>query len=190
MARLLRDHGPARFRPRPAVADRYASLARAVAYQQLAGAAASTIWGRTVAALEAAGHGVDPVGVLALGEAPLRAAGLSGAKAGTLLALADACERGAVDLAGMGRASDEAIIEELTAVRGIGRWTAQMFLMGALHRLDVWPTGDLGVRAGFAMAHGLSEQPTPKALEELGAHLAPYRSVVAWWCWREVDAAR
>jgi 3-methyladenine DNA glycosylase/8-oxoguanine DNA glycosylase len=79
------------------------------------------------------------------------------------------------------------VIEHLTVVRGIGPWTAQMFLLFDLRRLDVWPTGDYGVRAGFAKAHSLPEPPTERAMASLGDPFTPYRSVLAWWCWREVD---
>jgi 3-methyladenine DNA glycosylase/8-oxoguanine DNA glycosylase len=82
---------------------------------------------------------------------------------------------------------DAAVIEHLTVVRGIGPWTAQMFLLFDLRRLDVWPTGDYGVRAGFARAFGLPELPSERKLAALGEPFAPYRSVLAWWCWREVD---
>jgi 3-methyladenine DNA glycosylase/8-oxoguanine DNA glycosylase len=174
----------------PRVDDRFASLARAVAYQQLAGSAAAAIWGRAVGAIEAAGHRVDPAGVMAIGEGPLRAAGLSGSKVATLTALAEACLDGSVDLARAGRASDEAVTEQLVQVRGIGVWTAQMFLMNALHRLDVWPVGDLGVRNGFALAFDHDALPTPKALDALGEPYRPYRSILAWWCWQEVHASR
>jgi DNA-3-methyladenine glycosylase II len=84
--------------------------------------------------------------------------------------------------------SDEEVVARLSAVRGIGRWTAEMFLMFQLGRLDVWPVGDYGVRKGYARAYGLEELPTPKALSVLGEPLRPYRSVAAWYCWRAVEA--
>jgi 3-methyladenine DNA glycosylase/8-oxoguanine DNA glycosylase len=87
----------------------------------------------------------------------------------------------------IGRLSDEAVVEHLTRVRGIGPWTADMFLLGTLARLDVWPTGDYGVRAGFAAAWGLDGVPTPKELVVMGEPFRPYRSLVAWYCWRAVD---
>ena len=95
--------------------------------------------------------------------------------------------RGEISLGRIGALDDEAVIAALIPVWGIGRWTAQMFLMFTLHRLDVWPTGDLGVRIGFAKAWGLGERPTPGELEVLGDPYRPDRSVVAWYCWRAAD---
>ena len=180
-------HGPLRLHSAPAPADRFATLVRAVCYQQLAGAAAGAIWSRVV---EAAGGEVTPAALLALGPDALRACGLSGAKAATFLALSEAVEQGDVRLESTGRMSDEAVVEMLTTVRGIGRWTAEMFLLSTLHRPDVWPTADLGVRTGFGMAFGLDVAPTAGELEALGEPFRPYRSVIAWWCWREVDDRR
>jgi 3-methyladenine DNA glycosylase/8-oxoguanine DNA glycosylase len=96
-------------------------------------------------------------------------------------------ELGEVRLDRVGRLSDDEVVEHLTTVRGIGRWTAQIFLLFDLGRPDVWPTGDLGVRTGFAAAYGLAGPPTAAELEALGAPFAPARSVLAWWCWREAD---
>lgn len=87
----------------------------------------------------------------------------------------------------MSRMSDEAVIESLIGVRGIGRWSAEMFLMAELYRMDVWPTGDLGVRNGYRLIYGLAEMPTPKELEVLGDKFRPYRSIAAWYCWRAAD---
>jgi 3-methyladenine DNA glycosylase/8-oxoguanine DNA glycosylase len=186
MAELVRRHGPMTAPPRVAVADRFENLAEAIAYQQLAGRAAATIWGRVRALYD--GGPLDPGTVLATPEADLRGAGLSAAKAAAILDLAAHAADGRLELHRMGRLSDEAVIDELVAVRGIGRWTAQMFLIFALGRLDVWPTGDLGVRTGWGVAHGLPEPPSPKELEQAAESLRPYRSVVAWYCWRAVDA--
>ena len=113
--------------------------------------------------------------------------GLSRAKLASIRDLAEHASDGRVVLERIGRLSDDDVIEHLTAVRGIGPWTAQMFLMFTLHRLDVWPTGDLGVRIGFAKAWGLAERPTPGELEVLGEPYRPDRSVVAWYCWRAAD---
>ena len=104
-----------------------------------------------------------------------------------MLDLATRSAEGTVRLERIGRLDDEEVIAHLTVVRGIGRWTAQMFLLFHLRRLDVWPTGDLGVRVGFARAYDLAAPPTPRELDDLGDAAAPYRSVLAWWCWREAD---
>jgi len=186
MAALVERHGPMRTPPTVPVDRRFENLAEAIAYQQLAGRVAATIWGRVRALFD--DGPLDPVAVLATSEADLRGAGLSGAKTAAILDLAAHAADGRLELQRMGRLGDEVVIDELVAVRGIGRWTAQMFLIFALRRLDVWPTGDLGVRAGYGLAYGLSESPTPKVLEELGQPLRPFRSLAAWYCWRAVEA--
>jgi DNA-3-methyladenine glycosylase II len=163
----------------------FAALVRSVTYQQLAGAAAAAIHGRLVAAL---GGDVTPEGVLALSSEALRAAGLSGNKAASLRDLSTKVLDGTVvlDPRGLSREGDEEVITRLSSVRGIGRWSAEMFLMFQLRRLDVWPTGDLGVRRGYGVAWGIN-MPTPRQLEPLGDPFRPYRTVVAWYCWRAAE---
>jgi 3-methyladenine DNA glycosylase/8-oxoguanine DNA glycosylase len=165
----------------------FAVLASSICHQQLAGAAARTIHGRFVAAC---GGRPTPATVLALGEAPLRAAGLSAAKAASVLDLAERAADGRLHLGSLHRRDDEAVIAELVQVRGIGRWTAEMFLMFRLGRLDVWPVDDLGVRMGWGLVHDLPERPTPRALADAGDAVRPVRSVAAWYCWRAVDLHR
>jgi 3-methyladenine DNA glycosylase/8-oxoguanine DNA glycosylase len=184
LAGLIDRHGPPPPRRRVPVARRFDHLARGIVYQQLAGRAAASIHGRMVAALDGT---VTAERVLATPEAELRACGLSGAKTASLLDLADKVASGEVALERMGRLSDDDVVAHLTVVRGIGPWTAQMFLMNALGRLDVWPTGDYGVRAGFARAWGMDALPEPKDLHGLGEPFRPFRSVVAWYCWRAAD---
>ena len=186
-AELVGRHGPPRFRRRPRVAERFEAVARSVAYQQLAGRAAAVIWGR---AQTAVGAPFTARQVLATSPDDLRAAGLSAAKAAAIFDLADQVTSARIDFSGMGYQSDEEVIASLIQVRGVGRWTAQMFLMFSLRRLDVWPTGDLGVRVGYGFAHEFDEAPTAVELEPLGESLRPYRSVAAWYCWREVEARR
>jgi DNA-3-methyladenine glycosylase II len=183
MRRLVAEAGPIRLRP-PAESN-IASLVRAIVYQQLAGAAASAIHGRLIDAL---GGEVTAESILSLPAEKLRAAGLSGNKAASLQDLASKVLDGTVvlDPAGLRAESDDEVVTRLSAVRGIGRWTAEMFLMFQLRRLDVWPTGDLGVRKGFGLAWGIPT-PTPKQLEPLGDPYRPYRSVVAWYCWRAAE---
>lgn len=185
MAALIERHGPPRFGAKGATSARYESLARAVAYQQLAGNAAAAIWGRVK--LLADDEHLTPARVLEVGEVPLRAAGLSGTKAASLLDLAAKTEDGTVRLDRLGRMKDEDVVAELTQVRGIGPWTAEMFLIFDLHRLDVWPVTDYGVQSGYAIAHGLTERPKPRELDGLGDRFRPYRSVAAWYCWRAVE---
>ena len=184
LAALIERFGPPPRRRRVHSTQRFAALAEIIVYQQLAGKAAATIHGRFEQAL---GGVVTPESVLAATPELLASAGLSRAKAASIRDLAEKVVTGEVALERIGRLSDEALIEHLTRVRGIGPWTAQMFLLGTLGRLDVWPTGDYGVRAGFAAAWGLSGIPSPQELVALGEPFTPYRSLVAWYCWRVLD---
>jgi len=183
MRRLVAAAGPARVRP-PAESH-FEALVRAIVYQQLAGAAAAAIHGRLIAAL---GGQVTPQRLLSLPDEALRSAGLSGGKTASLRDLAAKIGDGTVvlDPAGLRAESDAEVVARLSTVRGIGKWTAEMFLMFQLRRLDVWPTGDLGVRKGFGLAWGIPT-PTAKELEPLGDPYRPYRSVVAWYCWRAAE---
>jgi len=184
LADLFDRHGPPPSRRRVPVERRFGDLARNIVYQQLAGRAAASIHGRFVDSLDG---DVCAERVLATPEPVLRSCGLSGSKASSILDLADKVASGAVALDRIGRLSDEEVVAHLTVVRGIGPWTAQMFLMSTLSRLDVWPVGDYGVRAGYARAWDLDDVPSPKELEALGAPYRPYRSLVAWYCWRVAD---
>jgi DNA-3-methyladenine glycosylase II len=183
IARLLAEAGPPSF-PAPGESH-FATLVRAITFQQLAGPAARSIHGRLIAAL---GGDVAPEGLLALADETLRAVGLSGAKVASLRDLSAKVLDGAVVLEPrrLARLSDTDVTARLSEVRGIGRWTAEMFLMFQLRRPDVWPTGDLGVRRGYGLAWGIA-MPTPKQLESLGEPYRPYRSVVAWYCWRAAE---
>lgn len=160
----------------------FESLARSIVYQQLAGAAAATIWGRLTTVT---GSPINPQRLSLCSDEELRACGLSAAK---LRALRDLSAQAArLKLSSIHRAPDQLVIQRLTEVRGIGVWTAQMFLMFHLGRLDVWPNADLGVREGYRRVFGLSERPTDKALLPLGEVFRPYRSVAAWYMWRAVE---
>ena len=141
-------------------------------YQQLAGKAASSIHGRFVTTL---GGEVTPQRVLATAPEALTGSGLSGAQAASIRDLADRAADGRVRLDRIGRLPDEAVVEHLTQVRGIGPWTAEMFLLSVLGRIDVWPVGDYGVRVGFARGWGLDAVPAPKELVELGEFLGLVR---------------
>jgi 3-methyladenine DNA glycosylase/8-oxoguanine DNA glycosylase len=179
---LLERHGPPRgIRPTPP-ADRFESLARSIAFQQLSTRVAATIWGRVQ---DAVGP-LDPESVLDTPAAVLRGAGLSQAKTDAISDLARRDAEGSLDLRAVSRWDDQEVIEHLTQVRGIGEWTAQMFLIFDLGRTDVWPSGDLGVRAGWASANG-EEPMQERVFRSVGEPFAPHRSVMAWWCWREVD---
>lgn len=165
--------------------DNFGALCGSVLYQQLAGAAAATIHRRFLELFE--GGVPTPSHVLALPTETYRGAGLSGAKTKAITSLAEAVVAGSVDLDNVHRHDDASVVEQLSSVHGIGRWTAEMFLMFDLGRLDIWPTGDFGVRKGWMVAHDLGEMPAPKAFEACGDPFRPYRSIAAWYCWRAAD---
>ncbi len=185
MARLVAVHGPARIAPAAPIARRFERLAHSIVHQQLAGAAARTIWDRTCAVI---GGPFTADAVLDTDPERLKAAGLSRAKLAALVDLAAHVDDGRVRLDTIGRRNDAEVIGELVQVRGIGPWTAQMFLIFALDRLDVWPVGDLGVRHGWGRAYGWTTPPTPEELGDLGDPFRPHRSVAAWYCWAAAGA--
>jgi DNA-3-methyladenine glycosylase II len=162
----------------------FEALARAITFQQLSGKAAGTIYGRFEAAV---GGVLTPEAVLATPVEELRAAGLSAAKAASVTDLASKVLDGTVPVDSLKKLGDDELVERLVVVRGIGRWTAEMFLIFQLRRLDVWPVDDLGVRKGYGIAWQLPTMPTPKELAALGEPLRPYRSVAAWYCWRATE---
>jgi DNA-3-methyladenine glycosylase II len=186
LADLVVRVGPIRHRPRDPEGP-FAALVRAIVFQQLAGRAAQAIYGRVRAAV---GGALTPETLNAASDETLRAAGLSGNKLASLRDLSVKVLNGTVVLSRTSRRSDEELIERLTTVRGIGRWTAEMYLMFQLRRLDVWPVDDLGVRQGYALAWKLDRPPTPKQLEPLGERFRPYRSIVARYCWAAVPLLR
>lgn len=164
------------------------SLAESIAYQQLSGKAAATIFGR-VRALYPKRKWLDPKLVLATSDEALRACGLSRGKTVAIKDLATKTLDGTVPSGRvLARMSDEEIIERLTAVRGIGRWTVEMLLLFELGRLDVWPVADYGVQKGFAKTFGRRKLPTQKQFLTIGEKWRPYRSVAAWYFWRALDA--
>jgi DNA-3-methyladenine glycosylase II len=163
----------------------FAALVRSIVYQQLAGRAAAAIHSRLVAAL---GHDVSPEALIALPSDALRGAGLSANKAASLRDLASKVldDTVVLDPGRIRRESDDEVVARLCTVRGIGEWTAQMFLLFQLRRMDVWPAGDLGVRKGYGLAWGVP-MPSQRELGPLGDPYRPYRSVVAWYCWRACE---
>jgi DNA-3-methyladenine glycosylase II len=164
------------------------ALAESIAYQQLSGKAAATIWGR-VRALYPRRKYLDPRRVLATPDERLRAAGLSRSKVAAIKDLAAKTIDGTVPSAhALAKMSDDEIIVRLTTVRGIGRWTVEMLLLFDLGRPDVWPVHDYGVQKGFAKTFGRRKLPKPKQLMKLGEKFRPYRSVAAWYFWRALDA--
>ena len=182
MRSLLRAHGPVRIPKSPD--SHFHALAESIVYQQLAGAAAAAIFGRFRKLFDG---DLTPEAVLAATETALRGAGLSPNKMASIRDLATKVVDGTLPLDNVARLRDETLIERLVTVRGIGRWTAEMFLMFQLRRPDVWPVDDYGVRKGYAQAYGLAELPKPKELMALGERFRPYRTSAAWYCWRAVD---
>jgi 3-methyladenine DNA glycosylase/8-oxoguanine DNA glycosylase len=186
LADLVARVGPIRHRPRDPEGP-FAALVRAIVFQQLAGRAAQAIYGRVRAAV---GGALTPEALNAVADSELRAAGLSANKLASLRDLSAKVADRTVVLTRTSKRSDEELISRLSTVRGIGRWTAEMYLMFQLRRLDVWPVDDLGVRQGYALAWRLDPAPTPKELEPLGDRFRPYRSIVARYCWAAVPLFR
>ena len=176
---------------KPALSIRpFDALAESIAYQQLSGKAAATIFGR-VRALYPRRKYLDPEQILVTPDDTLRLAGLSRNKIAALKDLAAKTIDGTVPSSrAFARMSDEEIIACLITVRGIGRWTVEMLLLFDLGRPDVWPVDDYGVRKGFAKTFGRRKLPTPKELMKFGEKWRPYRSVAAWYFWRALDAPK
>ncbi|MBB5689453.1 DNA-3-methyladenine glycosylase 2 family protein [Roseomonas alkaliterrae] len=188
LKRVIRQVGPCTLKP--ARRQPYEALVRAIAHQQVHGRAAEAILGRFLACCPGPGFPA-PEAVLALSPETMRGCGLSANK---VLAIRDIAEKAAAGIvpsrAAARRLSDEALIERLLPLRGVGRWTVEMLLIFTLGRPDVLPVDDFGVREGYRLAAGLPEQPRPKALAEIGLAWAPYRTTAAWYLWRAADLAK
>jgi DNA-3-methyladenine glycosylase II len=177
--------GPCRLEPK---LDRFGTLVRSIIGQQISSKAAASIHRRLV---EIGGDPHPPERLIELGEAALRGVGLSGVKARYVLNLAEAVASGAVPLDAIDDSwTDAKVVEALVSIKGIGVWTAEMFLIFALNRPDVLPVGDLGVRAGLRDRHGLAELPRPRDCHALAEIWRPYRSIAIWYLWRSADAPR
>jgi len=188
MRALIRRHGPCALTPHGR--SPYETLTRAIAHQQLNGRAAETILGRFVALFPDARFPAPAV-VLAARTTTLRRAGFSRAKVRALKDIARHAVKGVVPTRrACRRLGDEEIIQRLTQIHGVGRWTVEMLLIFTLGRLDVLPVDDFGVREGFRAAYGRRTRPTPKALRAYGERWKPYRSVAAWYLWRAASDAR
>ena len=186
LAELVARIGPITHRPRDPDGP-FGALVRAIVFQQLAGRAAQAIYGRLQATV---GDTLTPETLTAASDAALRAAGLSANKLASLRDLSTKVLDGTLALTRTSRRSDDELIAALVTVRGIGRWTAEMYLMFQLRRLDVWPVDDLGVRQGYGLAWKLEPTPSAKQLEPLGDRFKPYRSIVARYCWAAVPLLR
>ncbi len=186
MGQLIRKVGPCALRPQHR-RNPYESLIRSVVYQQLNGVAAATIFGR-VKALFPESRFPTPNDLLETPDERLRGAGLSRAKTAAMKDIAAKTLAGVVPSSReIARMSEAEIIEHLTTIRGVGRWTVEMLLIFTLGRTDVLPVTDYGVRKGFALTYGWKELPTPKELLEYGERWRPHRTTAAWYCWRALD---
>ena len=186
MANLVALVGPIKHRPRNPDGQ-FGALVRAIVFQQLAGAAARAIHLRVRALVDG---DLTPEALALVPDDALRAAGLSANKLASIRDLSAKVREGIVVLDASSRRSDDDIVARLITVRGIGRWTAEMFLMFELRRFDVWPVDDLGVRQGYGLAWGLPAAPSAKELAPRGETFRPYRSVVARYCWEAVALFR
>jgi DNA-3-methyladenine glycosylase II len=186
MAALIRQHGPCGLADALRV-DHLSALARAIVFQQLSTKAASTIHARFVALLP--DRTISAAAIAAVTDDQFRSAGISRQKAMYLRDLAGKVISRELVLEGIEDLDDEAVIEALTRVKGVGRWTAEMFLMFRLHRPDVLPVGDLGILTAVQKAYGLRKRPTPDRLRKLGEAWRPYRSIACWYLWRSLDNA-
>src|ERR671930_734168 len=188
MRALIRRHGPVALAPDGR--SPFEALTRAIAHQQLNGRAAETILARFVA-LFPNGRFPAPAAVLAARASTLRRAGFSRAKVLAVKDIARHAVRGVVPTRrACRRLGDDEIIERLTRIRGVGRWTVEMLLIFTLGRLDMLPVDDFGVREGFRVAYGRRARPTPKALRAYGERWKPFRSVAAWYLWQAAGEAR
>jgi 3-methyladenine DNA glycosylase/8-oxoguanine DNA glycosylase len=162
----------------------FQSLAEGIVYQQLNGKAAATIYKRFAAI---AGDPVTPAGILKLKPDQMRSAGLSKQKTSYLFDMAERAHRGELDFSRLPKMSDDEVIEHLTQVKGVGVWTAHMFLMFTLRRPNILPTGDYGVRMAMKKAYNKRKPPKPEAMEKIAKPWEPYRSVASWYLWQSLD---
>jgi DNA-3-methyladenine glycosylase II len=162
----------------------FETLVKSIVYQQLSGRVAGVIFGRVT---DAAGGRLTPEGILKLRPVRMRTLGLSGQKTAYIRDLARHTRDGRLAFEELARLPDEAVIERLTEVKGIGVWTAHMFLIFALRRPNVLPTGDLGIRNAIRKAYGLLELPKPAEMETLSEPWRPYRTVASWYLWRSLE---
>jgi DNA-3-methyladenine glycosylase II len=182
MAKVIVAHPLCTVGRNPKPVSHFESLVESVISQQLAVKAADTIFLRVK---KAAGGRIVPARIASLSEAQMREAGVSGAKFKSIQGLASAALNKEIKFNSLHEIeSDEEIFQQLTSLWGIGPWTVDMFMMFQLGRLDIWPTGDLGVRRGWEKIYALPEEIAPKDLQIKGERFRPYRSVVAWYCWR------
>jgi DNA-3-methyladenine glycosylase II len=186
LARVIEEVGPCKLAPR-ADGTHFDHVVRAIVYQQLSGKAARTIHERVMALT--GGRPPAPAELLAIPDETLRAAGLSRQKLLYLKDLAARTLSGEVPMDSLHDLADADIIRTLTAVKGVGVWTAQMFLLFRLGRLDVLPVLDLGIQNAIQRAYRLRKRPTPIKVAEIGKRWSPYASIASWYLWRSLDPA-
>jgi DNA-3-methyladenine glycosylase II len=185
LAKVIEAHPLCTVGRNPKPVTHFEALVESVISQQLAVKAADTIYGRVK---DLARGRMVPGRIAEISETEMRAAGVSGAKFKTIQGLADAAISKRINIDKLHEIDDDQLIfNQLTSLWGIGPWTVDMFMMHQLGRLDIWPTGDLGVRRGWEKIHSLKEEIEPKVLEKKGEKYRPYRSVVAWYCWRALS---
>ena len=188
IAALIRAHGPCKL-GEVQHDDPFRALTRAIVGQQLSTKAAATIWRRFAEKCGGPGARLTPAAVARVSDADLRAVGLSGQKLGYIRDLCTRVMNRSLDLRSLDSMSDDEVITALTAVKGVGRWTAEMFLIFRLQRPDVLPLGDLGILKAVQRAYGLRAVPSPQRLTRLGENWRPYRSVACWYLWASLDNA-
>ena len=181
---VVEKYGPSPIGKRKSKVSNFESLATSILSQQLSTKAADTIINRVTTL---AGGSLTPSRIEKLSESKLRSAGCSGAKARAINELAVATLSKEIPMSNLHRLEDEEILSHLLPLFGIGKWTVEMFLIFQLGRPDIWPVGDLGVRRGWEKIHRLKEEIEPKTLLKKGERFAPYRSHVAWYCWRALE---
>ena len=185
LAAIIRRHGPCALGEARDRFDHFTMLVRAIVFQQLSTKAATTIYNRLLERMP--GGVATPLALASLSDAELRAAGISRQKASYLRDLGSRVAAGEVPLESIDALPDEEVIEALTRVKGIGRWTAEMFLIFRLQRPDVLPVADLGILNAIQKAYRLRKKPTAKRLQKIGEPWRPYRSIACWYLWRSLD---
>ncbi len=185
LASIIKQHGPCGLAAARERFDHFAMLARAIVFQQLSTKAATTIHNRLVECLP--GATMTAEGLAGVSDVQLRAAGISRQKAGYLRDLAVKVADGTVPLEALEAMTDEEVVTALTQVKGIGRWTAEMFLIFRLQRPDVLPLGDLGIVTAIQKAYRLRKKPTPDRMRKLGEAWRPYRSIASWYLWQSLE---
>jgi len=184
MAPIIKKYGLCELKWRKDRHSRFAALVETICFQQLAGNAARTIHGRVVSAT---GGRITVESISSTSDEQLKSAGLSANKIISIRSLVEHIGNGKLKLSQVSKMSNDDVVEHLIQVKGIGPWSAHMFLMERLQRLDIWPTGDYGVRVGISKILGKKEVVTEKQCLALGDSCTPFRSVLAWYCWKSAD---